>query len=62
MVLVIGVEDDSVTPTHHALMLYEIASAPIILAMQGWTSHYDAYKQYGDIAIPEIVDSAGVDV
>lgn len=51
----IGVEDDAVTPTDHTTDLYEKALAPKKLIMQRHTTHYAAYKQYGDQVIPEIV-------
>jgi dipeptidyl aminopeptidase/acylaminoacyl peptidase len=53
--LVIGVEDDAVTPTDHAIALYEAAAEPKQLIMQRNTTHYAAYKQHGDVVIPEIV-------
>lgn len=54
--MVIAVSDDSVTPTEHALALYEKAAEPKKLIMQRQTTHYAAYSQYGDAVIPEIVD------
>jgi dipeptidyl aminopeptidase/acylaminoacyl peptidase len=54
--LVIGVEDDPVTPTDHATALYERAQAPKRLIMQGATTHYAAYDQYADITIPAMID------
>ena len=54
--MVIGVENDATTPTDHAIALYEKAGAPKKLVMQGHTTHYAAYKQYGDDVIPLIVD------
>ena len=54
--MVIGVENDATTPTDHATSLYEKARAPKKLVMQGHTTHYAAYKQYGDHVIPLIVD------
>ena len=54
--LVIGVEDDAVTPTDHAVDLYQRAAEPKRLIMQRHTTHYAAYKQYGSVVIPEIVD------
>lgn len=54
--LIIGVEDDAVTPTDHATSLYAAAGAPKKLIMQRATTHYEAYKQYGAVVIPEIVD------
>jgi dipeptidyl aminopeptidase/acylaminoacyl peptidase len=54
--LIIGVEDDAVTPTDHAIDLYEAAGEPKKIIMQRDTTHYEAYKQYGDIVIPQIVE------
>ena len=54
--MIIAVENDAVTPTDHALALYEKAQAPKKLIMQRHTTHYAAYKQYGDQVIPQIVD------
>ena len=54
--MIIGVEKDAVTPTDHAVALYERANAPKRLVMQRHTTHYAAYKQYGDEVIPQIVD------
>jgi len=54
--LIIGVEDDAVTPTDHAIDLYEAAGTPKKLIMQRDTTHYEAYKQFGDIVIPQIVE------
>ena len=54
--MVIGVENDATTPTDHAVSLYERARAPKKLVMQSHTTHYAAYKQYGDYVIPLIVD------
>lgn len=53
--LVVGVERDAVTPTDHALALYEAAPEPKRLILQRYTSHYAAYSQHGDTVIPEIV-------
>ena len=54
--MIIGVEDDATTPTDHAVKLYEKAKGPKKLLMQRHTTHYAAYKQYGDHVIPEIVE------
>lgn len=54
--MVVGVEGDPVTPTDHALALYEAAPDPKRLIMQRYTSHYAAYAQYGETVIPSIVD------
>lgn len=53
--MVIGVEDDAVTPTDHAIALHAAAPAPKRLIMQRHTTHYAAYAQYGDVVIPQIV-------
>ncbi len=53
--LVIGVEGDAVTPTDHAVALYEAAVEPKRLVMQRYTTHYAAYAQHGEAVIPEIV-------
>ena len=53
--LVIGVEGDAITPTDHAVDLYERARAPKKLILQRHTTHYAAYAQYGAQVTPEIV-------
>lgn len=53
--LVVGVERDAVTPTDHAVRLYEAASEPKKLILQRHTTHYAAYAQYQDVVIPEMV-------
>jgi hypothetical protein len=53
--LVIGVENDPVTPTDHCTMLYERTPQPKKLIMQRNTSHYAAYEQYAAEVIPEMV-------
>ncbi len=52
--LVVGVEDDPVTPTDHAVALYERARPPKKLIMQRHATHYGAYAQYADTVIPQI--------
>ena len=54
--MVIGVENDAVTPTDHARQLYDAARAPKKLVLQTGTTHYAAYKQYADVVIPMMVD------
>jgi len=54
--LIIGVDNDAVTPTDHAISLYEAAGEPKKLIIQRHTTHYAAYKQYGDEVIPQIVE------
>ena len=53
--LVIAVEDDAVTPTDHAVAIYEAACEPKKLIMQRRTTHYAAYRRHADVVIPEIV-------
>jgi uncharacterized protein len=53
--LVIAVADDAVTPTDHAVALYEQAKAPKKLVMQRNTTHYAAYKQNAAQVIPIMV-------
>lgn len=54
--MIIGVDNDAVTPTDHAISLYEAAGEPKKLIVQRHTTHYAAYKQYGDEVIPQIVE------
>ncbi len=54
--MIIAVENDAVTPTDHAVALYEAAAAPKRLILQGDTTHYAAYQKYGARVIPEIVE------
>lgn len=54
--MVIGVEGDATTPTDHAEAIVAAAAGPSRLVMQRDTTHYAAYKRYGDTVIPEIVD------
>jgi hypothetical protein len=54
--MVVAVEDDLVTPTDHAIGLYEAASTPKRLVLQHGTTHYAAYKQYAGEVIPLMVD------
>lgn len=53
--LIIGVEDDPVTPTDHCTALYDAAPQPKKLIIQRRTSHYAAYEQYAAEVIPEMV-------
>jgi len=53
--LVIAVENDSVTPTDHAIAVYDAAPAPKKLLLQHETTHYRAYEQYGSEIAGEIV-------
>ena len=54
--MVVGVEDDAVTPTDHARHLYDAAGRPKKLVLQGETTHYAAYRQYAGVVIPMMVD------
>lgn len=54
--MVVAVADDVVTPTDHAEALFEAAAPPKRLVIQHNTTHYAAYRQYGDEVIPMIVD------
>lgn len=54
--LVVAVENDAVTPTDHAVSLYEAAREPKKLIVQRHTTHYAAYAQYQEVVIPEMVD------
>jgi hypothetical protein len=54
--MVIAVEDDAVTPTDHAVSLYERAPAPKKLLLQRNTTHYAAYRQNAAQVIPLMVD------
>jgi dipeptidyl aminopeptidase/acylaminoacyl peptidase len=54
--LVIGVDGDAVTPTDHAVALYEAARGPKKLVMQRNTTHYAAYDRYWTSVTPLIVD------
>ncbi len=55
-ILIVGVEDDPVTPTDHAVALYERACPPKKLIMQRHTTHYGAYAQHADTVIPQITE------
>ncbi len=54
--LIIGVDDDAVTPDEHAVMLYEAAYEPKKLVRQYETSHYQSYTQNFDRLSREFVD------
>jgi hypothetical protein len=54
--LIIGVDDDAVTPDEHAVMLYEAAYEPKKLIRQYETSHYVSYTQNFDRLSQEFVD------
>lgn len=53
--MVIGVEDDDLTPFDHAQMIYDAAVGPKRLLTQRGTTHYAAYRDYGPQVIPQIV-------
>ena len=54
--LVIGVENDTTTPTDHAVALYEAARGPRELVLLRHTSHYASYADYGDAMARRIVE------
>ncbi len=54
--MVIGVEDDTVTPTDHSVRLYTAARSPKRLVLQRQTTHYAAYRRYGSQVIPLMVE------
>lgn len=53
---VVAVENDAVTPTDHAVALYEAALEPKKLIVQRGTTHYAAYTQYAPVVIPQMVE------
>jgi uncharacterized protein len=53
--LVVAVDRDPVTPTDHAVALYEAALPPKELIVQRHTTHYAAYTRYAGEVIPRIV-------
>jgi dipeptidyl aminopeptidase/acylaminoacyl peptidase len=53
--LVISVEDDTVTPDEHALALYERAGSPKRLVRQLGTTHYESYTRNYELLAREIV-------
>ncbi len=54
--MVIGVAHDAVTPTDHAVALYEAAAAPKKLVIQRNTTHYAAYQQYAGVVVPMMIE------
>ncbi|MDE0232426.1 MAG: alpha/beta fold hydrolase [bacterium] len=54
--LIVAVENDSVTPTDHAQALYDRAGAPKKLIIQRQTTHYAAYRRYGKTITPLMTD------
>jgi hypothetical protein len=53
--MVIAVDEDDVTPTDHAVALYEAAAIPKALVLQTGTSHYGAYEAFAPQVVPRIV-------
>jgi hypothetical protein len=54
--MIIAVEGDTVTPTDHAVALYERAGGPKRLVLQRHTTHYAAYDRYWERVTPMIVE------
>jgi dipeptidyl aminopeptidase/acylaminoacyl peptidase len=54
--MIVAVEDDTVTPTDHATGLYQRAGPPKRLVMQRNTTHYAAYDRYRETVTPMMVD------
>lgn len=54
--LVIGVENDTTTPTDHAVALYDAARGPRELILQRHTSHYASYEANGAAIAARIVE------
>lgn len=54
--LIIAVENDTVTPTDHARALYDRAGPPKKLIIQRHTTHYAAYRRYGPTIVPQMVE------
>lgn len=54
--MIICVENDATTPEDHSFAMYERAGGPKRLVVQTGTTHYAAYKQYGAVVNPLIVD------
>jgi dipeptidyl aminopeptidase/acylaminoacyl peptidase len=53
---VIGVENDTTTPTDHAVALYDAARGPRELILQRHTSHYASYEANGAAIAARIVE------
>jgi uncharacterized protein len=53
--MVVAVEDDEVTPTDHALALFEAAGEPKRLVLQRGTTHYRAYVDNRHVVVPMMV-------
>ena len=53
--MIVAVEDDEVTPTDHALALFEAAGEPKRLVLQRGTTHYRAYADYRHLVLPMMV-------
>ena len=52
----IGVENDTTTPTDHAVALYDAARGPRELILQRHTSHYASYEANGAAIAARIVE------
>ena len=55
-VMVVAVEDDTITPLDHAEAIYEHLAGPRRLLVQRHTTHYAAYRDYAEKVIPRMVD------
>lgn len=53
--MIVAVEGDEVTPTEHALALFEAAGEPKRLVLQRGTTHYRAYADYRHVVLPMMV-------
>ncbi len=53
--LLVCIEDDVVTPEHHAVALFERAGPPKRLVRQRGVTHYDAYTRHYDLLMREFV-------
>jgi uncharacterized protein len=53
--MIVGVEDDDVTPTDHARRLFEAAGHPKRLVLQRGTTHYRAYADHRHAVLPMMV-------
>jgi uncharacterized protein len=54
--MIVAVADDEVTPTDHALALFEAAGEPKRLVLQRGTTHYRAYVDHRHVVLPLMVD------
>lgn len=55
-VMVVGVEDDTITPLDHAEAIHQALAGPRRLLVQRHTTHYAAYRDYADRVIPRMID------